>query len=370
MHAVLDYRPALRERSGVGEYVHELARHVSARLPGGDSLTLFSASWRDRLDPGAVAGAATIDRRVPVRALNYAWHRLEWPPIESLAGRSFDVVHSPHPLLTPARGGARFVTIHDLDFLDHPERTRREIRRDYPALAKAHARRASRVVVSSRQTAVDVEQRLGVDKARIVLCPAGAPEWAASIPHDGPKRHVLFLGTLEARKNLDGLLNAWTNVIAARPDTPPLVIAGRATPEASSALARMRQPPLAGHVEHRGYVTTAEREALYGEAAALVVPSFHEGFGLTALEAMAAGVPVVAANRGSLPELIGNAGLLVEPEDAGGMADALVSAIFDPGVRARLTAAGRRRAQAYAWADSADRLIEAYRAGAAEARGA
>src|SRR5687768_6632603 len=148
MHAVVDYRPALRERSGVGEYVHELARHVAVQLRANESLTLFSASWRDRLDGAAVPGASVVDRRIPVRLLNLAWHRLEWPTVERLAGRAFDVAHSAHPLLTPSAARARFVTIHDLDFLDYPERSVREIRRDYPALAASHARRASRVIVS------------------------------------------------------------------------------------------------------------------------------------------------------------------------------------------------------------------------------
>lgn len=366
MHAVMDYRPALRERSGVGEYVHELARHVAARLGGADSLTVFSASWRDRLDGSAVPGARVIDRRIPVRILNYAWHRFEWPPVERLAGRAFDVVHSGHPLLTPATTGARFVTIHDLDFLDHPERTSREIRRDYPALAAAHARRASRVVVSSRATARDVTERLGVDASRVVLCPAGAPEWASTPGTDGRKEHVLFLGTIEPRKNIDGLLDAWTRVVEAVPDAMPLVLAGRAAPESAATLARLSQGALTGRVRHLGYVTDAERQALYRDAAALVVPSFHEGFGLTALEAMTAGVPVVAANRGSLPELVGDAALLVDPTDAAELARAIMAAAFDPATRARLSAAGRARAAAYSWSESADRLIAAYRAAAAE----
>lgn len=366
MDAVMDYRPALRERSGVGEYVHELARHVAARLDGRDSLTLFSASWRDRLDSAAVPGARVVDRRLPVRLLNLAWHRLQWPPIERVAGRAFDIVHSAHPLLTPSRAGARFVTVHDLDFLDHPERTSREIRRDYPALARAHARRASRVVVSSRATADEVERRLGVDPSRIVLCPAGAPEWAASVPAGGPKRHVLFLGTIEPRKNIEGLLDAWTKVIAAGADALPLVLAGRATPESAATLARIAAPPLSGRVRHLGYVSEAERQQLYRDAAALIVPSFHEGFGLTALEAMAAGVPVVAANRGSLPELVGDAALLVDPTDSAGMARAIAAAAFDPATRERLTPAGRARAARYSWGESAGRLIAAYRAAASE----
>jgi glycosyltransferase involved in cell wall biosynthesis len=363
---VLDYRPALRERSGVGEYVHELARHAAARLAPGDSLTLFSASWRDRLDPHAVNGARTVDVRIPVRALNFAWHRLEWPPIERLAGGGFDVVHSAHPLLTPARAGARFVTIHDLDFLDRPDRTSREIRRDYPALAGTHARRASRIVVSSEATARDVVSRLDVDPSRVVLCKAGAPEWAAAMRPDAPKRHVLFVGTLEARKNIDGLLDAWVKVLEAMPAAPPLILAGRETPDAAPALARLAAEPLKGRVTHAGYVTDAARLALYRDAVALVVPSFHEGFGLTALEAMAAGVPVVAADRGSLPELLQDAGLLVDPSDASAMSRALLLAIADPATRARLSAAGRRRAQEYSWTASAETLVEAYRSAAAE----
>jgi alpha-1,3-rhamnosyl/mannosyltransferase len=181
-----------------------------------------------------------------------------------------------------------------------------------------------------------------------------------------PKRHVLFLGTLEARKNLDGLLDAWTRVLAARPDALPLVVAGRPTQDAAPALARMQRPPLSGHVQHLGYVSAAERESLYRDAIALVLPSLHEGFGMTALEAMTAGVPVIAARRGALPELVGDAGILVDPENADAMAAAILSVLGDTSMRDRLSVAGRRRAEAYSWDESADRLLEAYRAAAAE----
>ncbi|MGE5816111.1 MAG: glycosyltransferase, partial [Acidobacteriota bacterium] len=153
LRIILDYRPALRERTGVGEYVHEMARALSAAAAGSaDTVTAFSSSWKDRLDPARLPGLNVVDARVPVSVLNFAWHWLEWPPIERFVGAA-DIAHSAHPLLMPARDALRVVTIHDLDFLDHPERTRREIRRDYPALAGAHARRADLVVVSSRHTA-------------------------------------------------------------------------------------------------------------------------------------------------------------------------------------------------------------------------
>jgi hypothetical protein len=122
LRILLDYRPALRERSGVGEYIHEIAAALMRRLGPSDALTLFSSSWKDRLD-ARIPGARVVDARVPVRLLNLAWHRLGWPPIERLAG-PIDIAHSAHPLLMPARAATQIVTIYDLDFLDHPERTR------------------------------------------------------------------------------------------------------------------------------------------------------------------------------------------------------------------------------------------------------
>ena len=148
MRILLDYRPALVRRTGVGEYVHELARALAASPVPGEDIALFSASWKDRLAPDVVPGLRTIDRRVPVRALNYGWHRLGWPPVERLTGEAFEVVQSLHPLAIPAKRAARLITIHDLDFLDHPERTRAEIRRDYASLAPSHARAADGVVVN------------------------------------------------------------------------------------------------------------------------------------------------------------------------------------------------------------------------------
>ena len=372
MRVLIDYRPALRERSGSGEYTHQLAKALLAAYPSSATprdleLTLFSSSWKDRLAPSPdLAGAATIDRRVPVSLLNFAWHRLGWPAAETLAGGDFDVVHSPHPLLTPSRDAAQVITIHDLDFLTHPERTRAEIRRDYPALARAHAQRADAVLVPSAYTARDVERRLGVPHDRLAICPAGAPDWTprAVAPKDG---YVLFFSTLEPRKNVGGLLDAWERLIAAPSDLAPphpaprLVLAGRATGEAKSWLDRITRPPLAGAVRHIGYVDAADRRALYEGARVLVQPSFDEGFGMPVLEAMSIGVPVVAANRGSLPEVLGGAGLLVDPDQPADIARAIARVLSDEGLAAACAARGIARARAFRWDDTAHRVFDTYR---------
>jgi glycosyltransferase involved in cell wall biosynthesis len=366
VRVLIDYRPALRERSGVGEYTHELARALLAEFPPDDArdtleLTLFSSSWRDRLAISSeIAAARHIDRRVPVAVLNLAWHRLGWPPIEIIAGRPFDIAHSSHPLLMPARAAAQVVTIHDLDFLTHPERTRAEIRRDYPALAGRHALRADAVVVSSAFTAGEVERRLGVAPDRIAICPPGAPDWQprSAAPSDG---YLLFFGTLEPRKNVGGLLDAYERLVnddgRALPD---LMLAGRATDAARPWLERIARPPLARHVRHVGYVDASQRRELYAGARMLIQPSFQEGFGMTILEAMSLGVPVVAARRGSLPEVLGDAGPLVNPDSPQDIADAVRHLLSDPASAADCSARGIARARTFRWDTTARRLYETY----------
>jgi glycosyltransferase involved in cell wall biosynthesis len=292
------------------------------------------------------------------------WHRLEWPTAERLTRRRFDLTHSLHPLLLPSRDAARVVTIHDLNFLAHPERTQREIRRDYPRLTRSHAHRADHIIVVSRFTAGQVESSLGVPSDRISVCSPGAPEWPARAapPNDG---YLLFFGTLEPRKNVGWLLDAYERLLALQGTStagpvPSLVLAGKATPEARPWLDRIARPPLAGSVRYIGYVDPADRQALYQGARVLVQPSFEEGFGIPPLEAMALGVPVVAANRGAVPEVVGDAGLLVNETDAQALAAALARMIDQPSLAAACAAKGVVRASQFRWADTARRVHEAY----------
>ena len=361
MQILVDYRPALRARTGVGEYMHEIIRAYTAAHD--DDVAAFTSSWRDRPDAGTAdrLGARVVDRHVPVRLLNFLWHRLQWPPVEALAG-SVDVVHAAHPLMIPSRRAARVVTVHDLYFLDHPEGTHGEIRRDYPALTARHALAAEAVVTPSQYTKDLVVSRLAVPAERVYACPFGAPAWRQlgrqpNSPADG---YFLFVGTLVARKNLPTLLDAYARLVTTRSDSPRLMIAGAATPEATPWLQRLEQPPLAGHVEHIGYVSDGEREQLYAGALALLMPSLDEGFGVPALEAMAAGIPVIASNRGSLPEVIGDAGTLLDAADVDGFAAAMDRIARDRAWARERGAAGLARAGLFTWRATALRLRQAY----------
>jgi glycosyltransferase involved in cell wall biosynthesis len=361
---VVDYRPALRERTGVGEYVHELVKALSAPPDGrADQITLFTNSWKDRPAPelaSEVPAARVIDVKVPVRALVWSWNRLEWPPIDWFAGPA-DVVHSQSPLLIPSRA-AKVVTVHDLDFLRHPDQMDAEIRRDYPALARSHAARADAVVVSSQYAAGEVTRELQLDPARVHVCPPGRPSWADAVRRQRVEgfraSHILFIGTLSLRKNVGTLLEAYARLRTNVPDAPPLILAGHRTPASARWEARCEQPPLKGHVEITGYVDTARRIDLYAGAAMLVLPSYEEGFGLPVLEAMACGVPVIVSSRGSLPEVAGRATTPIDPDDANGFAAAMQRMLQDK--PSEPVARGLEQASRYSWTACAAAARRAY----------
>jgi glycosyltransferase involved in cell wall biosynthesis len=365
MQILVDYRPALRARTGVGEYIWQIVRAYTAAHR--DDVAVFTSSWKDRPAPATSAelGVRVVDRRVPVKLLNLLWHRLEWPPIELLAPEA-EVVHAAHPLLIPSRRAAQVVTIHDLFFLDHPERTQAEIKRDYATLAAAHARRADAVITSSLHTRALINQRLGVDLERIYCCPPGAPTWTTigrtpNVPQGG---YLLCLGTLEPRKNIGFLLDVFERLIERRRATnapmPRLRMSGGATPDAREWIDRLSRPPLAAHVEYLGYTPHEDRERLYAGARALVLPSLDEGFGLPALEAMSAGVPVIASTRGSLPEVVASGGTLLDPLDHDAWVGAIERIVDDDRWASAQGCAGLERAKAFTWPATVTRLREAY----------
>lgn len=361
---LLDYRPALRARTGVGEFIHELARALAADRSTPRDLYLFTSSWKDR--PAAdvtaeIPGARIADRHVPVRLLSWAWNNVGWPPIETLVG-AVDVVHAAGPLLLPARRAAQVITIHDLDFLHHPERTTAEMRRDFPRHIRDHAQRADQIVVSSKYAAGEVVRALAVSADRVSVCSPGAPAWTREVAtartRTGPGWTILFVGTLEPRKNIGALLEAYRALVATHRNAPRLVMAGRVPETAAAELAALDQPTR-DRVDVLGYVAAADKPRLYAAARMLVLPSFEEGFGLPVLEAMACGVPVVVSNRGSLPEVVGGATDPVDPTDIVGLAARMI-ALLDEDVAAEAARRGLARAAQYSWAACAAAVEQAY----------
>ncbi len=367
MRILVDYRPALRERTGVGEFVHELVRALADQSKRGrnDQVAIFTSSWKDRPASSLASempSVRVVDVRIPVRALVLGWNRLEWPPVEWFAG-GHDVVHSQSPLLIPTTNAAQVVTIHDLDFLRHPDQMSAEIRRDYPALARSHAARAHGVIVSSNYAAGEVTRELQLDPSRVHVCPPGRPAWADEVCRrrsaTGVRgKHILFMGTLSVRKNVGTLLEAYARLRAQNADAPPLVLAGHRTPASARWEERTEQPPLKGRVTITGYVDAAQKIDLYADAMMLVLPSYEEGFGLPVLEAMACGVPVIVSDRGSLPEVAGAAAAPIDPDDAEGFARAMAQVIA--GDARAAVECGITQAAKYSWPSCAAAARDAY----------
>ena len=366
----LDYRPALSRMTGVGRYVSGLARALS-RLDAENEYILFSSSLRERAVADRFPTNFTlVDRKVPVRVLNWAWHRLGWPPLDSLVGRELDITHSPHPLILPSRRGRTVVTIHDLFFFRHPEMTGAEIRRDYAPLVQEHAARADAIIAVSEATAVDVEQELGVrrdrihvihnglDLAKLSAPPAGENEIASR--YDLPERFLLFVGTIEPRKNLSKLLEA-VKILVDRDWDGVLLMAGGAGPDDREFQKAISDFVLDRRVRMLGYVPPSDLSAIYRRAHALVNPSIWEGFGLPPLEAMACQVPVVVSELPAHREVAGDAACYVDPEQPVSIADGIERVWSDESLREKLIAEGSQRVALFTWDETARKTLGLYR---------
>jgi glycosyltransferase involved in cell wall biosynthesis len=379
----LDATPLLGPRTGVGHYTAGLVEGL-AELAAPPELLLVPFTWRGAgalTAPGG-SGARVSHRRVPARALQAAWARTELPPVEWLASGRLDVFHATNFVAPPARRAAVVVTVHDLTFLHATELVSPASAR-YRALVPRSLARAAVVCTPSAAVAAEVAEAYGVPADRLVVTPLGVREAfrAAEPPAAGwlatrglPARYGLFTGSLEPRKNLPALLAAWRQLLAGRaPSTepggvPPLVLAG---PSGwGQALDAAGLPD--GAVVTTGYLGDGDLARVVAGAAVLAFPSRQEGFGLPPLEALAAGVPVVAADLPVLRETLGEAAELVDADDPGALAGAIAKALADDGGPAA-RAARRAHAARFTWTACAEATMGAYRlaldAGAA-ARGA
>jgi glycosyltransferase involved in cell wall biosynthesis len=360
----IDARSAVfAHRTGVGVYTREMVR----RLPRLDPAARYVAWYLDAR--GAASGRrffadvpGITERRTPVpaRVFDRAVARAGLPRIEWLV--RFDVLFAPNFVPPPTRARRLVVTIHDLAFRLMPDTAphaapwwRRAVERGIST--------AERIIVPSSATRADVVGLYGVDPSRIDVVPLavdhdrfrppGDEEVAAARGELGldARPYLLFLG-LDRRKNLRAMLDAFSRLPFA--GRPRLVIAGARpwepdggdrTGEALAGLA----PDVRDHVVRLGYVDDRVLPGLLGGASALVYPSRYEGFGLPVLEAMATGTPVVASNVASVPELVGDAAILVDPDDASAIASALERVLDDDALRARLREAGIARAADFTW---------------------
>ncbi len=266
----------------------------------------------------------------------------------------------------------RFViTVHDLNFLHYPQFQTDASLRYYAGNIRAAVQRADHILAVSQSAKDDLVNLLGVPSNKITIqlegvTPEFRPLSAADVEpvrlrYDLPTTYLLFVGTLEPRKNLPGLLDAYALLCEKMSAAPPLVLVGQRGWLDTPIFEKVETLGLGGRVRWLKDVVTADLPAVYNGAAALVLPSFHEGFGLPPLEAMACGIPTVVSNRGSLPEVVGDTGLLIDPDSIDSMVDGLRCALTDSAWRERSAQAGLTRAATFTWQRAAEVALDVYR---------
>lgn len=360
----VDLRALVRTVTGIGVATRALLLELS-RL--GDARYLGLAHRPPvGAEELAAAGVALEDRSAPLGVL---WQQLLLP--RRLARGDVDLLWSPITTLPLASRVPGVVTIHDLTTLLWPETHRLKVRWSvYPFLA-ASLERARRVVAVSRATADDLAFHFPwcAGKTEVVYNGVdpefrpGDPARVAAVRAElgAPDGYLLYAGTLEPRKNVGVLLDAWEGLREEDPQAPPLVLAGPYGWGSRALLARIERLGAAGLV-HLGPVERGRLVEIFQAAALFVYPSLYEGFGLPAAEAMACGVPAVVSNASSLPEVVGDAGMTVEPQDAGALAGAIRSLLAEPRRRAELGERALARAARFRWDLAARRMREIFSA--------
>jgi len=395
MRIGIDITSAVRQGAGIGRFTRELIRALLA-LDSPHKYSLFAASGglpRGITEPRLAyvtqpAFARNLQRpkeRGELSAicnlqflsddwLHRIWHRARLPiPIETAIGR-VDLFHEPDFVLPPTLPGTPTVlTVHDLTFIRDPESAFPRLRRYLSRVVPRSVARATHVLADSAATRNDLIALFHTSPDKITVLYGGVdarftpvrdPErWAAvrAKYNIGLDPFILGIGTLQPRKNFRRLVQAFSHL------RPPafasdlkLVIAGGKGWLYNDIFAEVKRLGLEGRVLFPGFVDDDDLPALYSTADVLAFPSIYEGFGLPILEAMACGTPVVTSITSSLPELAGDAALLVEPTDVDAIAAALRHLLQEADLRRKLVAAGFDQARKFTWEKAAAQLLDIY----------
>lgn len=348
----LDGRMLRHDRAGIGRYLWRLQEALAALRRDGMELELLvdrrgglpgKPSLRER--PSIVPARNRLERMLLTRALHGS-----------------DLVHFPDHGIPPGVRQPAVVTVHDLSFLTHPETHSASSRRHYERAIQT-LRRARGVIVLSRHMRSALVERGLADPLRIAVVPnaAGLPGGGDSCEHRAwPSPYALMVGTIQPRKNFELGARAFGASAFARRGT--LLIAGSLGYRGSEIIRSITATTGGRDVRFLGRVTDQTLARLLAQAEFVLMPSRDEGFGLPAVEAMSLGAPVIAARAGSLPEVVGDAGLLIDPDDADALTAAIDQLAEDAGLRARQTARGRARAATFSWERTARDTLAVYEA--------
>lgn len=366
----IDYTAALEQRGGIGRYVRELVRALVQQDSHTDYRLFVAGRRMDDLPLPPAPNFRWCPTRLSSEWLARIWYRGRLPiPVEHWTG-AIALLHAPDFTLPPVRRGTRtLLTVHDLSFVRAPEGATPALRAYLNRVVPRSVARADHVLADSESTRQDLIDLYRTPPEKVSVLYSGVEERFTPIKDEARLRTVrtryslgegpfiLSVGTVQPRKNYARLIEAFRRLNL--PDLR-LVIAGGKGWLDDPLYAQVEALGLQERVRFIGFVADEDLPALYSAASVFAYPSLYEGFGLPPLEAMACGVPVVASNAASLPEVVGEAGLLVDPYDVDALAEALARALCDEALRHALIAKGHEQARRFSWAAAARQLLEHY----------
>ncbi len=381
MRIAIDYTPAVHQRAGIGRYTRGLVEALT-RLDADDE----RARHQYTLLVLGRAGAHFVPTALPPnfklrfvplsdRWATVLWYRLNLPlPVDLFTGRA-DLFHGPSFTLPPSFAPG-LLTVHDLSFLRYPQGAHPALLAWLTKAVPRSLRRARHVLSDSESTRADLIELMGIPADRITVIGAGVDKRFQPVTDPAtltrvraryqlPDRFILAVSTLEPRKNFTGLIAAFDQLATATHRSPiadlHLVIAGGKGWLYDDIFAAAEASPVRGRIHFAGFVADDDLPPLYSLADLFAFPSHYEGFGIPVLEAMACGTPVVCADNSSLPEVAGDAAILVEATDTGALAEAMYRLLTDSALREKLIARGFEQAKKFTWEEAARRLLKVYK---------
>ncbi|MHB8793728.1 MAG: glycosyltransferase family 4 protein [Thermoleophilia bacterium] len=353
-------------KSGVDWYTHRVIHEMMNLLGPDEQLYLFS-NRETGFEPEA-AGRDNVTVVLSGFAYQEPWRQFILPGL--LRRHNIDVCFFTNFVLSVAATCPMVLTIHDLSFRLFPRTHSLRNVIWARSLVPISTRRSSHIIAVSNNTKLDLVRLMNLPSHKISVVHEGSPEEFNPEPqaedeeamaHYGIfKPYILFVGTLEPRKNLNVLIRSFDRVAKSRQDVH-LVLAGRRGWMAQAIFDELERRDLLGRVHITGYVRERYLPALYRQATAFVYPSLYEGFGLPPLEAMSSGTPVIVSRSSSLPEVVGDAGLYVNPLDEGELAQAMESIVSDPELAADLRRKGLEQAGKFSWKKAAEQTLQILR---------
>src|SRR6266851_5468895 len=372
MRIAIDYTAAIRQGAGIGQYVRCLVDAMLAQ-DASNSYTLLASGRPTRTRPFPTAdNVRARNIFIPDRYLNILWYRWRLPLYATFFSGQVDIYHGPDFALPPLNGKLRkVVTVHDLAFLEHPEYAVPSLAAYLKKIVPEAVTAADVVCTVSQEVSRTLVEHFQTPRERLVVIPNGVsphfkritdPVLLGATRHKFGLKHplVLAVGTLEPRKNHIGLIKAFYQAQKKKRGPAMLALAGGKGWLYEETQRLVEELKLEKKVRFLGRVSDLELVTLYGLADVFAFPSFAEGFGVPPLEAMACGAPIITSNTSSLPEVVGDAALLVDPHNTGELSRAITRILEDKALQEELRQKGYERVQHFTWAESARKMLSVY----------